>query len=149
MKTENMMGSTFTNWFVLQKSVDWRDDRTLLDNTRRTFLEALRQGINKPRAFFEVANRIDQAGRTVDWRKLRELWSSVKAEWKALRKSKGILQLPAIPPVLNGHGAQKVAIAPTSNSTTGKPQHNGNHHQQPKPQQLRERGGASLVSYYL
>jgi len=149
MKTiENTISSPFNNWFAFQKSLDWSDDRTQHENMERTFLEALRQGISRSKAFYEVANRINQAGRTVNWQKLHDLWHLVRDQWNALRSGQGVNPAAPIPPVLNGHGAQNVVSAPGSETNNSGHHHNG-HHRQHNWHKPIQRGGASLISYYV
>jgi hypothetical protein len=145
--TQQSASSPFNDWFAFQKHLNWSDDRFHHENIRRTFLEAIRLGISRAKAFFDVANKVDGAGRTVDWRKLHELWRSAWDQWNARQNSQAFKPSSQIPPVLNGHGLHKPAVSHTSKPVGCGLQHNGNHHH--KPLKSHQKGGASLVSYYL
>jgi hypothetical protein len=113
MKTaENTISSPFNDWFAFQKSLNWKDDRTQDENARKTFLEAMRQGISRSKAYFEVANRIDQIGRPVDWRKLHVLWCRAWGEWDAQRNGQVAKPAAPISPVPDSHDTQQVVLAP-------------------------------------
>lgn len=145
--TQCAVRSQFNDWFAFLKSLNWGDDRMHFENTRRTFVGALRNGISQSKAFFEVANKIDRAGRTVDWRKLHELWRSAWNQWNARQNSQAFKPTSPLSPVLNGHSSPILIVSQTSKPVGGGLHHNGNNHHKPlKPHQ---RGGASLVSYYL
>jgi len=104
--THNIFESPFDAWVQFLNSSNWSDDRNYYQTTRNAFLEAWRLGINQPEAFFVVANQLHQAGKTVVWPKLHNLWLSARQEWKALRAGHGVKPPPSARPVI-GDGSQQ------------------------------------------
>ena len=104
--TQNIFESPFDAWVQLLNSSNWSDDRNYYQTTRNAFLEAWRLGVSQPEAFFVVANQLHQAGKTVVWPKLHNLWLSARREWKALRAGHGVKPPPSARPVI-GDGSQQ------------------------------------------
>jgi hypothetical protein len=142
MKTINTISSQFGDWHAFLKALNWADDRTHYENTRMTFLEAVRRRVPCSKAFYEVANKIYQAGRTVDWGKLHDIWHTARKMVMADGNGRGVNTPSPVQQAVNGSGAKHVVVAHAPVPTNGHPH-------QPKPHQVKQRGGASLVSYYL
>ena len=148
MKTfDNQLYSPSQTWNEYLHNLLWGPD-TQTDSISQVFREAIRRGISKSDAFFDVAEQIHRSFCPVNWGVLHWRWKQILTEWNQAHS-------PIVPV------SARKALQPLSseNSRNDKPfviqpKHAWNGQQNCKSQtrepsaQYPQRRAASLASYY-
>ena len=75
MNTANYhVNSSFNDWFAYLRSLNWTDGQASNENTRLSFLTAMRLRISRSKAYFEVADKLHRAGHALNWGGMHKLW---------------------------------------------------------------------------
>jgi hypothetical protein len=146
----------------------WRRD-VIIDSTRRAFKEAIRLGVPRADAYVEVAEKIWRAYTTVNWGVLNWQWKEATGEFNRQRDDSRPQRIPVQFPTLpqdppqikvrgsdeeqrqvnRHHFAPNTTYVRVGEAVDTTKQISNGHMNDRAGAVPRQRGGASLISYYV
>ena len=110
MKTldNNEISSKLDGWYAFQDSLNWNNNQVQCENVHETFLDALKCGVSRDRAFNVVAARINRTGKTIATAVMYEIWHAARCKWQARQHGQRNILPMLIRPEVNGNGACKM-----------------------------------------
>jgi hypothetical protein len=146
---DNTLNSPSQPWDEYLRKQSWQQDAQP-DSVREAFREAIRRGFSKAEAFCDVAETIHRSFIPVNWGLLNYKWKQVLSEPDET-SGKVVANLGR-----NGPGPFRPSNSCNHSTPTTRPNGTWNGHQNghrsysgANSAKYKQRGGASLVSYYL